>query len=104
MTNSKPNIAHRNLINKFYEAGYITWPETKCLLEYLDNLNTSLMNILLTTEVDGREIHLMSSDPGYRNMAIDDIIAYLQICGDSSLGGFTVQYHYNSNTFEVLGQ
>lgn len=97
MTNNEPNIVHRNLINKFYEGGYITWPETKSMLEYLDSLNTSLMNILLTTKVEAREIQLTSFDPAYRYMVIDDVIAYLHIGGD-----FTVAYHYNSNTFEVL--
>lgn len=98
MTNNEPNIVHRKLINKFYEAGYITWPEAKCLLKYLDNLNTSLLNIELVAKVESREIRLTSYDPysTYRYM-FDDVVACLQICGD-----FSVTYHYNTNTFEVF--
>lgn len=88
------NEAHRHIINKFYDAGYLTLPEVRCLMHQLNKIGTSLLNIVIQANVEGREIRLTSYDSTYGYMLIDDAIACLEVYGD-----FMVKYSYNTNTF-----
>lgn len=94
MQTNELNIYHRNIINKFYEAGYITWPETKHLLKQLNDMPAVLF-VILDTAVEGRKIRYHGVDAHVYNNFSFSGVGCLEICGD-----FMIKYDIKDNTFK----